>query len=198
MKYKKPPYDKKKYGGFFMYKYRKMAVMISLLAGFIGGILFINLTGDTYFNRNKEILSVIVEKSQNEVLKQSGYFYTLLKLRGGFYLLLGLLGELFAGGIWLTIAGVIFCFAEGMLSTSVFLHHRVIGIWLFILSQLPHMVFYIILYEQLMMAYLTDKGEAGKKQYLKKWAMYIPVMVAGIFLEYSLNPWFLKWIQKWI
>lgn len=88
MKMKDPPYDEKNMVD-LMRNYRKIIVWGIMLAGFLAGILFVNLSGDTYLEKNSfwlrrlsgnytekrmenESLSVFSDKKKRHVVHSIG------------------------------------------------------------------------------------------------------------------------------
>lgn len=183
-----------------MYKYRGTIIYISLLAAFLAGILFMNLAGDTYLGKSMLSLPSMIENNESEKLQQAGYLYYLLKIRGGAYLLLGVLGQIIGGAVWMVLYGAWFCITEGMLLTSGFVQQRISGVWLLILAQIPHMIIYAFVYVLLLKDYF-ELGKADgerKRSYVRSWLANLPVILVGILAEYYVNPWFLSKIFSWI
>lgn len=206
MKSKNPPYDEKKYGGFFMRNYRKIVVWGSILTAFFSGILFMNLAGNTYLGKNIISLQSLMEASGKENLKTGSYLYYLIRLRGVGYLVLGLLGQAFGGLIWLILYGAGLGWAEGMLLTSGFVQQRISGVWIIILSQMPHMLIYGLVYVTLVKRYVesekmpdrcTEEREK-RRRYFYGWLMNIPVIMTGILSEFYVNPWCMNWLRSWM
>lgn len=206
MKSKNPPYDEKKYGGFFMRNYKKLVVWGSILAAFLTGILFMNLAGDTYLGKNMMSLQKLLETAENKDLQKSGYLYYLIRLRGGSYLILGLLGQAFGGLIWLILYGAWFGLTEGMLLTAGFVQQRLSGIWMMILTQMPHMLLYGLIYATLVKRYMENGNRTDgyaedrerRRKYFQSWLMNVPVMLTGILAEFYINPWCMKLFYSWI
>lgn len=189
-----------------MYKYREMMIYSILLAAFFAGILFMNLAGDTYLGKKMLSLPSVIENSASEKLHQTGYLYYLLKIRGSGYLMLGVLGQIIGGTIWMVAYGAWFCIVEGMLLTSGFVQQQIGGVWILILVQIPHMMIYAFVYALLLRSYFElgkvngDRRKTSEKRaiYFRNWLANFPVMLIGIFAEYYMNPWCLSLLQNWL
>ena len=189
-----------------MRNYKKLAVWSSILAAFLAGILFMNLAGDTYFGKNMMSLQKVLQTTGNKDLQKSGYLYYLIRLRGSDYLILGLLGQAFGGLIWLTAYGACFGLTEGMLLTSGFVQQRISGIWGMILTQMPHMLLYGLVYVTLIKKYVENENKADRyveerekrRRYFQSWLMNIPVIMVGILAEFYINPWCMRLLYSWM
>lgn len=109
-----------------MRNYRKMIVWGTMLAGFLAGILFVNLSANSYLEKNSFWIQRLMESVQNKEWKMNSYLYFLIKRRGMLYILLAVLGQALGGQIWLVIYGAWFCFAEGIFLTSFLMYSIVL------------------------------------------------------------------------
>ena len=71
-----------------MRNYRKIIVWGIMLAGVLAGILFVNLSGDTYLEKNSFWLRRLLEITRKNEWKMNRYLYFLIKRRGILYILL--------------------------------------------------------------------------------------------------------------
>ena len=180
-----------------MRNYRKMIIWGTMLAGFLFGILFVNLSGNTYFEKNSFWLQRLLDITQKNEWKLNHYLYFLIKKRGMLYILLAILGQTPGGQIWLVIYGAWFCFAEGIFLTSSYIQYSIIGIWAAILEQMPYMLCYGSVYIFLVKKYVVQSGNRKKYEYLRDWILYVPVMAAGIISECYISPWMIRIVLKW-
>ena len=65
-----------------MRNYRKMIVWGTMLAGFLAGILFVNLSANSYLEKNSFWIQRLMESVQNKEWKMNSYLYFLIKRRG--------------------------------------------------------------------------------------------------------------------
>lgn len=179
-----------------MSKYRKVAIWISMLLAFTTGILFINLSLDTYMTRDSISIKKILYETEWEKVGKGSYLYFLVKRRGSIYLLTGILGTSLAGLIWMITYALWFCFSEGICFTAVYLQASVKGIWCMILLQLPHTICYAFVYGLLIKKYIVSGEE--KRTFFTNWLFGLGIMAAGIGMELYLNPWFLNIIKLWL
>lgn len=180
-----------------MRNYRKMIVWGTMLAGFLAGILFVNLSANSYLEKNSFWIQRLMESVQKKEWKMNSYLYFLIKRRGMLYILLAVLGQALGGQIWLVIYGAWFCFAEGIFLTSSYVQYSITGIWAAIFVQMPYMLCYGIVYISLVKKYVVQIGKREKYGYLKDWILYLPVMAVGMISECYTTPWFIGIILKW-
>lgn len=187
---------RKKYGGFFMRKNIRTVIWTAMMMAFVAGILFINLSMDTYLEKDVFVLQRIAEKLESIGSDKRGYLYWLAKRRLGNYVILGLLGESVAGTVGLILYGLWFCFAEGICFTSIFSQSSVRGVWGMLLLQLPHMPCYILAYIQLIRKRIPQNLEK-REHFRLEWLYCLPLIIAGIGIECFISPEVAGVIKKW-
>lgn len=181
-----------------MRNYRKIIVWGTMLAGFLAGILFVNLSGNTYLEKNSFWLQRLLEITQKNEWKMNTYLYFLIKRRGILYILLAVLGQALGGQVWLISYGVWFCLAEGIFLTSSYVQYSITGIWAAVFVQMPYMLCYGIVYISLVKKYVVQTGKREKYGYLRDWILYLPVMAVGIISECYTTPWLIRMVLKWL
>ena len=177
-----------------MFKNRKKAIWIVMIAAFIAGILFVNLTMEAYLEKETFTLQRILATLEKTKKNKQTYLYFLTKRRMGNYLILGLLGETVAGQIGLILYGCWFCVTEGICFTAIFLQNGISGIWSMILLQIPHMVCYGTVYVQLIKKWTMEK----KGHFIIEWLWYLPLIIGGIGIECYVSPWVTEVIKRWL
>lgn len=192
-----------------MQKYKKSDILFAVIffMGFMLGILFINLSGDTYFRetaffgRESFLLTGTVQ------IDQDAFFLYLLRLRGKAYLALWLFGYTVAGIPILLLALGWLGFALGVLLTMSVVQMHMAGVLVFLASVLPQAVIYMPLI--LMLAGgIYEKGcvRPGNRYRLWEWpsekgyilvlVLGIPLTILGTALEAYANPWVIGQIVK--
>lgn len=180
-----------------MRKNMRIVIWAGMLVAFIAGILFMNLSMDTYLEKDFFSLQKIAEKLESIGSEKQSYFYWLSKRRLGSYIILGLLGESVVGAVGLIWYGLWFCFAEGICFTSIFLQSSVKGAWGMLLLQLPHTLCYVLAYIQLIRKKLPQKQER-KGSFRLEWLYCLPLIIAGIGIECFISPAMTGVIKKWL
>ena len=180
-----------------MEKYRKSAVWTGMFAVFLAGILFMNLSADTYMKREFLTLSKVLTDATGSSMKEKSYLYFICKRRIAPYLLLGILAASLPGKIWMILYGLWFCFTQGIGMTSAYLQNGIKGCWCMVLVQFPQMICYGMTYLHFMRKYLFWLDER-KYAFQIDWLLYIPVMLSGIWMEFYVNPLWLSILKKWL
>lgn len=179
-----------------MRSYRKIIVCGCMLTGFLSGILFINLSGNSYLEKSSFLIQKVSEITQFNEIQKNEYLYFLIKRRGGLYILLALLGQTLGGQVWIVLYGVWFSFSEGIFLTSTYLQCRLTGIWIAILAQMPYSLCYGMIYVLLVKKYIVYNGKRGRYDYLRDWVLYLPIMIIGILSEFYITPWWISILLK--
>ena len=181
-----------------MRNYRKIIVWGIMVAGFLAGILFVNLSGNTYLEKSSFWLQRMQEVTQKNEWRTNSYLYFLIKRRGILYILLAVLGQALGGQVWLILYGAWFCFAEGIFLTSSYVQYSITGIWAAIFAQMPYMLCYGIVYISLVKKYVVQIEKREKYGYLKDWILYLPLIAVGIISECYAIPWLIRMVLKWL
>ncbi len=192
-----------------MKKYRKREILFTVIffTGFMLGILFINLWGDTYFRETAIFGRENFLMAGTAQIDQNAFFLYLLGLRGKGYLALWLFGYTIAGLPILLLALGWLGFASGVLLTMSVVQMHMAGLLIFFSSVLPQAIIYIPLV--LMLAgSIYEKGcvRPGERRHQWEWqkekgyllvlAAGIPLTILGAALEAYANSWLIRQIVK--
>ncbi|MDO4522169.1 MAG: stage II sporulation protein M [Eubacteriales bacterium] len=184
-------------------KWGELLAVGILLTGFLGGILFILLCGDTYFKGTslweRESLRLLTEKITDE----NAYFRYLLWQRGKWYGLLWLMGHTIVGIPALLVLLGWLGFALGVLFTTSVIELRMTGILLSLTMLIPQCVMYVPLTVISAKGILrlgterfrnrhTLRDSEMEKEYLKLLVCGGCMLLAGVVLESYANPWLVR------
>lgn len=188
-----------------MKKHHVREILISgvFFAGFLLGILFVNLWGNTYLKDyhflDEDTLTMI---RQTQVDARSLFFYVLLS-RGKCFALFWLLGYTILG-----IPAVLLLLGWLGFSTGVFgclsvIHLHLVGVLFYLAALLPQVCFYAPMVWMAAGA-VYDRGvirfqkknflESGRKEksYTRTMLLCLALLLPGAALESCVNPWLLK------
>lgn len=193
-----------------MQKYNKRDILFAAVffTGFMLGILFINLWGDTYFRETAIFGRESFFLAGTAQIDQNTFFLYLLWQRGKVYLGLWLLGYTIAGLLGILLALCWLGFAAGVLLTMSVVQMHMAGVLLFFSSVLPQAVIYVPLL--LMLAgSVYEKGCVrpknrhllwewqSEKGYILTLFTGVPLAVLGAALEAYANPWLIRQMVKY-
>lgn len=182
---------------------KDLAIAGIFFLGFLLGILFVNLWGNTYLKENEILNESVLLSIKNTEIDRQALFIRILLQRGKVLLLLGLLG---ATAVGIPVLAVFLCwigFAAGMFLSIFVIRMRLMGILLFLASILPQALIYAPLVWMMAEA-VMERGirrfrsrkavEAwnGEKSYMQAMALCAALLLVGALLESSAGPWLLK------
>ena len=177
-----------------MHYYRKKFwLYVCLGVGFVCGVLFINLCGDTYF---REILmwgTDTIQMMQEMKVDKKEFFRYLLELRGKMFLGIWLCGFTFLSR---PVACMVFLWigmSFGILLTSALVQMHMSGILMFFAAILPQFLLY---FPALWMVTERSSEKDDVKRQIVQFFNFAVCMIAGVALESNVNPVFLQWITK--
>lgn len=194
-----------------MGKYSKKDIFIAgvLLAGFVMGILFINLWGDTYFRESSILNGHNLELLRNNEINLNSLFLFLLLNRGKWYLLFWLIGHTVVG-IPAVAAGLAWLgFSAGGLLTTAVVQMGISGSVFGLAVIMPQGLIYApliyrtakgICYES-MMRYRYRRSSYSwqrEKEYMLLFAAGIPMLILAAALEGYANPWVMQQVLRLI
>lgn len=182
---------------------KEILFTVFFFGGFILGILFVNLWGDTYFRENPVFGRESFLTVGNAQVDANAFFLYLLGLRGREYLLVWLVGYTIAGLPVMMLALCWLGFAAGVLLTMAVVQMHMAGILVFLTSILPQVIIYVPLvlmlaggiYEKRTVRFkerfaLGDwKNEKG---YIFLMLTGLPMVVLGAALESYANLWLVR------
>lgn len=182
---------------------KELAIAGLFFTGFLLGILFVNLWGNTYLKENQILNESTLFSIKNTEIDQQALFIHILLQRGKAFLLLGLLGHTAVGIPVLAVSLGWIGFAAGMFLSVFVIRMRLLGILLFLASVLPQAFVYAPLIWMMAEA-IMERGirrfrsrkavEAwnGEKPYMQTMGLCAALLLVGILLESSAGPWLLK------
>lgn len=175
------------------FKRKEVWLLLFFGGGFLLGILFINLWGDTYFKETAifgmENLNALAEVS----LDTDAFFPYLIKLRGKEMLWLWMAGYTAFGVPALLLVLGWLGMSAGVVFTSVIVQMGMTGILLFLALILPQAFLYVPA------VWLLAEGiweRESEKQYIFLLLSVVVCVVAGAALESYGNPVLFRWIMK--
>lgn len=176
---------------------------VLFFAGFLGGIAFIYLCGDTYLKESHVLGEESLRMAANAQIDARALFVRLFLLRGKWLLLLWLLGYTVAALPALLIALAWLGFSMGAFISLFVIRMRLMGVLLFLASVLPQILLYAPLvwilgravYEKGMERF--RKGEVfgsrrTERDYMRTAAVCLAILLLGLALESSVNPLLLR------
>lgn len=182
---------------------KEILIGVFFFCGFIGGILFVNLWGNTHLKEQGLLdKSALLWTTQTQIDARSLFLY-LLAHRGKGLLLLWLLGYtavgMFAASVFLAWLG----FSAGVFAGLFVIRMHMMGVLIFLAAILPQALAYAPMVWILVCA-VYEKGMArfrsrealgdlpAEKKYLRAMAVAAALFIVGLILESSANPWLLK------
>lgn len=188
-----------------MKKYTVKEAVLTLLffAGFLGGVLFISLWGNTYL-RESELIGIenlrMLGKTQTNA--QSLFLY-LLPLRLKVFLIMGLLGYTAAGLPALLLFLGWIGFTSGAFSCLLIARLHLMGLLFFLAAILPQALFYVPatvisaskIYDRSLQRWKYRRAPGAwqeEKQYVRTMVFAGALILLGAILESSVNPWLLR------
>lgn len=175
---------------------------ILFLFGLVVGILFVNITY-SYRSSEADVFGMFfLEQLQKNRTPSNDYFLYLLQYRGRFWVTAVALGMTNYAKVCIWLCMIISGFLAGSLSSSILLQQGIKAMVFLLLANLPQVVFYIIGALLLFMTIyqregnLFKKGIESVKAYGQATIWSIAFVLAGIFLEAYINPYFLRLLTK--
>lgn len=176
--------------------------------GFVLGILFVNLWGNTYLKENQILNENTLLSIRNTEIDQRALFLHVLASRGKVFLLLGLTGYTVAGiPVMAAFLGWL-GFSTGVFLSIFIIRMHLMGILLFLSSVLPQIFFYAPLV-WMMSVSVMERGIrrfrsrqvfdvwAGEKSYMQVMGLCLALLIVGTLLESCVSPWLLKQVVNY-
>ena len=182
---------------------KELAIAGLFFLGFLLGILFVNLWGNTYLKENELLNEQTLLSIKNTEIDRQALFIRILMQRGKAFLLLVLLGHT-AVGIPVLAASLCWIgFAAGMFLSIFVIRMRLMGILLFLASIMPQSFVYAPLIWMMAEA-VMERGIArfrsrrvleewsGEKSFMQTMGFCAALLLVGVLLESSVGLWLLK------
>ncbi len=171
--------------------------------GFLLGILFVNLWGNTYLKENDILNESMLTSLKNTEIDKQALFVHILLLRGKAFLILALLGHTAVG---IPVLAAALCwggFAAGMFLSIFVIRMNLLGILLFLASILPQAFVYVPLVWMMAQAILERgirrfrsrkvlEAWGEEKPYMQTMGLCVALLLVGALLESSAGPWLLQ------
>lgn len=186
----------------------EIAAGILLFAGFLGGVAFIYLWGDTYLS-GRQLLGrenlLLMARTQ---IDTRALFWHLLTARGKYVLLLWLLGYTAAAlpALFLSLAWL--GFSAGVFISLFVIRLRLAGMLLFLAAVLPQAAVYAPLVWKLSMG-VYEKGMTRfkrrevfgswemEKAYMRTGGVCLALLLVGLALESCVSPLILRQVVEY-
>lgn len=186
---------------------QEMWLLAAFFLGFLAGIFFVNLWGDTYLKEQTVWKTEVFQMMENGSFDQEQFFVDLMKWRGDTVLLLWLLGNTAAGVAVIFAALCWFGFSVGVVLTMSVVQLHLYGISVFLASVFLQAVFYVPLMKMLSEGILkkglkrwskkaSADGWQEEREYFFLLVKCLPLLVAGVLLESMVSPKILAWLSK--
>ncbi|MDO4343677.1 MAG: stage II sporulation protein M [Eubacteriales bacterium] len=184
------------------YSVKEILLTAAFFGGFLAGILFTDLWGNTYLKENTFLSPEnLVRVARQEIDTQALFFY-LLKHRGKCALLLWLLGYTVVGIPAALLALVWIGCSAGVFLSLFVVHMHLMGVLMFLAAVLPQALFYgpmvwllvLDVYDRCAARYKSRRLSAElfrDSSGAKRFALLLALFLAGVVLESSINPWLL-------
>lgn len=185
-----------------MQKNRRQEIFFTaaFFLGFVLGIFFINLWGDTYFRDTAVLDKEALRTAGTAQIDRNRFFLYLLRLRGGAYAVLWLLGYTVASLPALSLSLCWLGFSSGVLLTMAVVQMQMAGVVVYLSFILPQAVIYgpAVL---TLAAGMYERGSVRPKNRSREWEwdkekQYLLTLltgglltVLGAALEAYANPW---------
>lgn len=174
-------------------------ISVLFLAGFLGGIVFIYLCGDTYLSEPRLINRENLQAAARTQIDARALFFYLLRVRGKWLLLLWLIGYTVAALPVLAAVLAALGFLLGACISLFVIRMRMLGILLFLAAVLPQAFVYVPLvwilacqvFERGWARFRRAEVFAGRqteRAYLRTAGLGLALLLVGLALESCVNP----------
>lgn len=184
---------------------REMLIGGIFFAGFLIGILFVNLWGNTYLKDSGFLGEAALETIRRTEVDARSLFLYVLEARGKCCLLIWLLGYTAAGIPVMLLAIAWLGFLAGALGGLFVIRMGMAGVLLFLAALLPQAVLYapmvwigaLHIYDCGVSRFCRKAAagrlwETGRKQGMRTLLLCLALLLGGAILESCCNPWLLK------
>lgn len=187
------------------YKLRNILLTGFFFSGFLLGILFVNLWGETYLGGGAFLEQEVLTTIRQTTFDARSLFFYLLKERLSGFVLFWLLGYTVVGiAAYLLLIGWV-GFAAGMFMSLFVVQMNLSGILVFLAMLLPQWIFYAAALwisaaavfergQQKNTGRPADGGWKKEKTYAKSMLLAGTLVLLALVLESGVNPLFLKFV----
>lgn len=168
-------------------------IYVSLAAGFLAGMVFILLSGDTYLKSELMWEKEVLQKIKETVIDKRAFFLWLIRRRGIAVFALWLLGySAFRFPIFLMLSvGIGGC--AGIFLTSSVVQMQMTGVLLVLAALFPQIFLYFPAWKMMVEECVQERGE---KRSLFLFFSIAACVTAGAVLESCVNPLLLQFVIK--